>query len=42
MNAHVYCTYIENVDATPPHLEVFPAIGYLSGSAWFCEVLCDG
>ena len=33
---------IENADATPPHLEVFPAVGKLSGSAGFCEVLCDG
>ena len=33
---------IENADATPPHLEVFPAFGELSGFAGFCEVLCDG
>ena len=33
---------IENDDATPPHLEVFPAVGELSGFAWFCEILCDG
>ena len=33
---------IENADATPPHLEVFPAVGELSGFAGFCEVLCDG
>ena len=40
----IMCVYvfIENPDGTPPHLEVFPAIGELSGSAWFCEVLCDG
>ena len=34
--------FIENADATPPHLEVFPAVGKLSWIAWFCEVLCDG
>ena len=34
--------FIENADATPPHLKVFPAVGRLSRSAWFCEVLCDG
>ncbi len=33
---------IENADATPPHLKVFPAAGELSPFAWFCEVLCDG
>ena len=33
---------IENADATPPHLEVFPAVGKLGWIAWFCEVLCDG
>ena len=33
---------IENADATPPHLKVFPAVWELSGFAWFCEVLCDG
>ena len=33
---------IENADATPPHLKVFPAVGELSGFAGFCEVLCDG
>ena len=47
MYIHIYiCVYIfmavENLDGTPPHLEVFPAIGELSGYAWFCEVLCDG
>ena len=31
---------IENADATPPHLEVFPAIGKLRGVAWFCADLC--
>ena len=34
--------YIENPDGTPPHLEVFLAIGVLSRFACFCEVLCDG
>ena len=33
--------HIEIADATPPHLEVFPAIGKLSWIAWFCEVLCN-
>ena len=33
---------IENADATPPHLKVFPAVGRLSGIAWFCADLCDG
>ena len=33
---------IENADGTPPHLEVFPAVGELRRFAWFCEVLCDG
>ena len=28
---------IENADATPPHLKVFPAVGKLSGIAWFCD-----
>ena len=38
----MWSLYIENADATPPHLKVFPAVGELSGFAWFCEVLCDG
>ena len=33
---------LENLDGTPPYLEVFPAVGRLSEFAWFCEVLCDG
>ena len=32
--------HIENADATPPHLEVFPAVGKLSGFAWICADLC--
>ena len=30
--------YIENADATPPHLEVFPAVGKLSGFAGFVQI----
>ena len=31
---------IENADAAPPHLEVFHAVGKLSGFAWICADLC--
>ena len=38
---HTYIyIYIENADATPPHLEVFPAVGEHSGFARFCADLC--
>ena len=30
--------YIENADATPPHLKVFPAVGELSGFAGFVQI----
>ena len=29
-----------SADATPPHLNVFPAFGWLSCVAWFFAVLC--
>jgi len=32
--------YIENADATPPHLNVFPAFGELRWCAWFFAILC--
>ena len=40
LSLDVWAKCIENADATPPHLEVFPAVGELSGFARFCADLC--